>query len=199
MNRRLLMILVVFTCVASAVSPAGAGDKSTFNFGPKVGANISYQWGGNLPADLGEAYAGIIGGLFLRARLLDILMIQPELLYSQQGGKDIHIDYIQIPVLVKLGIPIGSLTPNIFVAPMGCFKVSDNANELIGKLVNLDVKDALFSIGFGAGVDIDVGSFLLTVEGRWTMSTMESFTTNVGFLTDSTKNGTGSILIGFGF
>jgi len=176
------------------MSTAYAGEKSTFNFGPKGGVNINYQWDGDIPT-LGDSYAGFVAGLFLRMRLLSFLMIQPELLYSQQGSSNLHIDYLQIPVLVKLGIPLGSVTPLVFAGPVGAFKVNDDSD--ISDFI--DVKDALFSIAMGAGVDIDIGKFLLTLEGRWTFSTMDSVTTETSVLEASMKNGTGSFIVGFGF
>ncbi len=197
MKKTVFSIMALCICISLMVPAAYAGDKSTFNFGPKAGVNINYQWGGDIPT-LGDTYAGFIAGLFLRIRLLDFLMIQPEVLYSREGSENLHIDYIQIPVLVKLGIPIGSITPNIFGGPVGSFKVWDDAGDLPDN-VKATFHDALFSLAFGASCDIDIGSMLLTVEGRWTFSTMDAITTEVGTLSDSMKNGTGAVIVGFGF
>jgi len=200
MKKKLAATMALSLCLALVATMAYADDeKSTFNFGPKAGVTLNYQWGGDLPNistfnDLGDLYAGFSAGLFLRIRFLSFLMLQPEILYSQQGSSGLHIDYIEIPVLLKLGLPLGNFTPNVFAGPVGAFRVNDdNSNPLI------DVKDALFSLAMGVSCDIDIGKFLLTLEGRWTFSPMDSITTNTILLDDSMKNGTGSFMVGFGF
>jgi hypothetical protein len=191
------MFFTAVCCVFLSIptAPSYADDsKSTFHFGPKGGINIAYQWGGDIP-DIGDSYAGFIAGLFLRIRLVDFLMLQPEVLYSREGSSNLHIDYIQVPLFLKVGIPLGSVTPNVFAGPMAAFRVADNSNPID----NLDINDVLFNLAFGASVDIDIGSHLLTLEGRWTMSPMDSVTTEETILARSLKNGSVAFLVGFGF
>jgi len=191
--KKLAAIVAVTVCLALlAPMAAAAGDKSTFNFGPKAGVNINYQWGGDIPT-INGVDAGFAAGLFLRIRFLSFLMLQPEILYSREGSSSLYIDYIQIPVLLKLGLPLGALTPNVFAGPVGSFRVNDNAGSLI------NVSDALFSLAMGVSLDIDIGQFLLTLEGRWTFSPMDSITTDTVLLQESMKNGTGAFMVGFGF
>lgn len=82
-----------------------------FNWGPKAGLNIS-SLTGDVPST--KSLAGFNAGLFAEIKVLKLLAIQPEVVYSTQGTafedfegesvEDLKLDYINVPVLAKLYI-----------------------------------------------------------------------------------------------
>lgn len=70
----------------------------SIKFGAKIGANFSNL--DSSSATGGNKTGFHIGGL-LELKVLDNLALQPELLYSSQGSKDLKLDYLSLPVLLK--------------------------------------------------------------------------------------------------
>ena len=118
--KNLWKILAIGAFAAMLVLPqtAAAGVK----FGIKGGANIA-----NVNGDFTETIAdwkssvGFCAGIFLELNFGRILTIQPEVLYTMKGadagtGK-LKFDYIEIPILLKIRIPTGSVHPFIFAGP----------------------------------------------------------------------------------
>ena len=122
-------------------------------------------------------------GAFVNIQINENFSIQPELLYIRKGAKqDLEVnttllgyvpanlsgslkwklDYIEIPLLLKVSIPTeGSLKPSFFAGPAISFAVSSNLGfELAGFSEDLDigsfVKSTDFSVVFGGCLDIDL-------------------------------------------
>jgi outer membrane immunogenic protein len=118
--KKLLSVLAIGAFVALLVVPqtASAGVK----FGIKGGANIA-----NVNGDFMEGLEdwkstiGFCGGIFLELNFGRVLTIQPEVLYTMKGANTgdgkLKFDYIEIPVLLKLRIPISSVHPFVFAGP----------------------------------------------------------------------------------
>ncbi|HSD13015.1 MAG TPA: porin family protein [Flavobacterium sp.] len=82
-----------------------------FNWGLKAGLNVS-----SLTGDIEntKSLAGFNAGLFSEIKVLKLLAIQPEVVYSTQGTafddfeghsvESLKLDYINVPVLAKLYI-----------------------------------------------------------------------------------------------
>jgi hypothetical protein len=119
MKRSLAILVVgVFAVLLALPQTSAAGVK----FGLKGGASIA-NVNGNWNDELGDwkSTIGFCGGIFLELNFGKILTIQPEVLYTMKGadtgdGK-LQFDYIEIPVLLKVRIPIGSIHPFIFAGP----------------------------------------------------------------------------------
>lgn len=108
----------VFAAMMALPGQAAAGVR----FGVKGGANVATVNGDFVDA-LGDWQnrVGFCGGIFLEFNLGKVLTLQPEVLYTMKGadtgdGK-LKFDYIEIPVLLKLRIPIGSVHPFLFAGP----------------------------------------------------------------------------------
>lgn len=132
------MLTVVFMLMApnssSAVELKG-GFKIGVNFADFYGADmkeIEEELGGKFEAKLGLCVGG-----FITFNLSDIIVIQPEVLFSMKGSKaegtlfnetlklQFNLHYWEIPVLVKLQIPTqGNVKPNLFVGPCVAIKLS---------------------------------------------------------------------------
>ena len=108
----------VFATMLALPQAANAGVR----FGLKGGANIA-----NVNGDFVDALGdwkntvGFCGGIFLEFNFGRVLTLQPEVLYTMKGagagdGK-LTFDYIEIPVLLKLRIPTGSVHPFVFAGP----------------------------------------------------------------------------------
>ncbi|GAA4114914.1 porin family protein [Aquimarina addita] len=71
----------------------------SFKFGFKGGLNFATINGDGIDADSRTGYhLGAVGQIGVGP----LFAIQPEILYSAQGAKDFDIDYLNVPILVKL-------------------------------------------------------------------------------------------------
>jgi hypothetical protein len=99
---------------------------------------------------------GFTGGLFFTYRANKAFSIQPEVLYSVRGGKNVDLDataaeesirarhdFLEIPVLLKLTAPLNKIKPRLFVGPAIGFLLN---SELDGA----DADDSFKSVDFGA-------------------------------------------------
>lgn len=100
MKKILLIILFIFPLILPA---------QNFYFGVKGGLNLASYKG----EDNGGLYkAGAYAGLFVNYQFTDILSVQTEMVYSQQGSRD-HIngesvtttlDYLTMPLLLQFSL-----------------------------------------------------------------------------------------------
>lgn len=138
--------------------------------GLKLGINIANIYG----SDVGETspLLGISGGAYFSYKLSDVFEIQPGVYFSRKGAKekgvtdtetfdyDFALDYIEVPLLLKVSFPIEKLLirPIVFAGPA----ISFNTNAKISRVIDgyaYDVsydyiKSTEFSFILGAGVSI---------------------------------------------
>lgn len=79
----------------------------SIKLGAKIGANFSDLDGS--AASGGNKTGFHVGGL-LELRVLENLALQPELLYSSQGSKNLQLDYLSLPVLLKFYVTSDKLS-----------------------------------------------------------------------------------------
>jgi hypothetical protein len=151
--KKLWTILVVGAFAGLLVLPQTAS--AGVRFGLKGGANIA-NVNGNWDETLGDwkSSVGFCGGIFLELNFGKILTIQPEVLYTMKGadtgdGK-LKFDYLEIPVLLKLRIPTGSLHPFIFAGPAFGF----NLKALINGVEISDMPAAEYGAVIGGGLQL---------------------------------------------
>ncbi|WP_077400806.1 porin family protein [Cellulophaga omnivescoria] len=87
--------LLAITIIGFSIS----SNAQDIKFGFKGGVNFSTINGDNL--DDIDARTGYHIGAVAQIVLTDMFALQPELIYSAQGIKNLDIDYINIPVLLK--------------------------------------------------------------------------------------------------
>lgn len=181
MKRFLVLTLAALTVAALVPQnlSAAVGIKGGFNF-----ANISIT-----PAEPGmpdfKDLRGLTGGVFFSLNM-GFVGIQPEILYSRRGlmwefDWDIDqtakieymLDYIEIPVLLKLSIlPAGPVRPVVFGGPSFGYllKATGRFTSPEGT-ESEDIKDIFekTAIGgvVGGGIEIKTPAFLLTLDGRY--------------------------------
>ncbi|NOT06666.1 MAG: PorT family protein [Gemmatimonadales bacterium] len=162
----LLALMAIPTIASAQGKPAG--------FGLKVGAvfaNVSNS--GVLPNDMGSR-TGFSAGLALGIPG-GVVGFGAEALYVQHGLKSsasansLKIDYVSIPVYLRLGIPTPGVQPYAYAGPQVSF-------ELRCKIGSSDCPDNTFGGGerkkttyagvIGAGLRLG-GKAGLTIEGRY--------------------------------
>jgi len=154
--------------------------------GPKAGLNIASIGGDDadqiLEGQSLDSKTGFSGGLFFMYQFSNMFAIQPEAYYTMKGatysesGADltISLDYIEVPLLFKLLIPIegSNIKPSIFAGPSIGFNMTAKSKvEFEGESEENDFKDETasteFSLAFGGGLGFMVGKNELGVDVRY--------------------------------
>jgi hypothetical protein len=163
--------------------------------------------------------AGLLAGAFLGIPITDVVSIEPQVLFSQKGAKvegtgnnsdlegSIRINYIEVPVLLKLWFPgyNSQVTPFLFAGPAVGFKVSCKAEGVILAVTGdrdceevevISVKSTDFSGTVGGGIKFRAGNQLVILDARYT----HGFT-NINDSNDDRdiKNRAFAVTIGLGF
>lgn len=167
----------------------------------------------------------IIGGVF-GIKLHEMFTIQPEVLFSMKGIKaevdesslKINYNYLEIPVLLRLNIPAGSVIPNFYVGPAVAFRLGINGEaEIMGIALDLpdeeiefmeeNTKSVDFGLAMGGGIDINAGPGNIVLDIRYTLGLlkiqkltdeMEDFGMTEDDLSEE-KNGVLSFMVGYTF
>lgn len=131
----------------------------TVSIGPKIGLNLA-NYSGAVTND--RSLAGIQAGGIVEIQLIDLVSIQPELLFSIQGAsfenvKDVY-NYVNLPIMGKI-YPIeglyGEVGPQIGFLLSANEKSIDNTNRA---QFTQQIKTVDFGLNFGAGYKLpDLG------------------------------------------
>lgn len=182
-------------------------------FGLKAGVNIS-NFNGSDAGDL-DSRTGFLGGAFFAYDFNDMFSIQPEAFYSMKGAKQtftdlgetitgtFKLDYIEIPVLIKLNIPLkggSTVKPSIFAGPALGIKVASTVEvESGGQSASSDVENVSstdFGFVFGGALGFDVSGHELGFDVRYNLGLTSVFDSA---LEADVKNSVISIAAYFGF
>lgn len=165
-------------------------------FGIKAGANVA-----NVNGDVTESLqdwkntVGFCGGIFLEFNLGKVLTIQPEVLYTMKGsetaeGGKLDLDYIEVPVLLKVRLPIASIHPFLIAGPAFGW----NLQALVDGIEISDMPTSDYSAVFGGGLQLGRS---LHLDVRYTMSLQKLEIPDIGAI--DLKNGVLSATLGFAF
>lgn len=185
-----LLILVLF----SFGRPAYA----LMRLGIQGGVNLA-----NLSSDLQSSYeqrTGLTLGALVEFGLGEWLTLQPELLYTQKGANlgfiTTKLDYLDIPVFLKLVFPLPLIKPFIFAGPRLSLKASANSDVSgISSTPITSAKSTVFGLDFGAGGELGISpvtSFFVSL--KYSMDFDSAFEA-----ANSGKNKSFAILGGFIF
>jgi hypothetical protein len=109
-------------------------------YGFKAGGNFSdVTFTGKSSAD---TRTGFVAGFFISYGINDKLVIQPELQYSSQGSKQLKLEYLQFPVMVKYDI---IKKVNFQLGPQIGIKI----HEFEDQVQNID-----YGINIGLGLEV---------------------------------------------
>ena len=201
----------VFVLIAAAIVCMSAS--AQFQFGAKVGFDMTHFWGEDAPTGVQPNYQV---GLMMEYKFTPKFAIAPEVVFAAQGGKatgdvydddvegiikakgTFHTNYINVPVMLKF-----YATPNfsIDLGPQIGFNVY-NKMTASGKIASIEAKETIdlkditkavdFGVGLGATYNLTDNAF---VQARYTMGL-----TNVFDVPDShEKNGNVQIAFGMKF
>jgi hypothetical protein len=164
-------------------------------FGLKGGANIA-NVNGNFTGELSnwKSTVGFCAGIFLELNLGRILTIQPEVLYTVKGADSgtgkLKFDYLEIPVLLKLRIPTGSVHPFVFAGPAFGFSLK----ALIDGVKISDMPTADYGAVLGGGLQLGRS---IHIDVRYTMGLQKLAIPDLD--TIDLKNGVLSATLGLAF
>lgn len=174
----------------------GISSAQELDLGLKAGANFS-NFSDTKGADMSNK-TGYHVGAFAAMRFGSIA-IQPELLYSQQGakfsGKDIDLNYVNVPVLLKYYIVSGL---NLQVGPQFGFVVDDNIKNVFGG-IGEGIETNNFDVSGLVGVGLDL-PFGIRLDGRYNFGMGKVLKSNVANVEDpSFKNSVFTLSVGYSF
>jgi len=175
--KKYLILALIFTALTSVSFGQG------MQLGLKAGVNFSNLVGDDIEG--AESKTGFVGGLFFMYQFNKLFAIQPEAYYTMKGATDeqvilgetadltISLDYIEIPILFKVLIPIENspIRPSVFVGPYVGFNSTAKAKlEYMGDSQEEDIEDVKstdFGLVFGAGLGFPVGTNEVGVDFRY--------------------------------
>ena len=204
--KRLMTVLVIaaFAGLIALPKPAAAG----VQFGLKAGANIAKPTGADAEDPLAtiKSRVGFTGGIFLAFNFGKVLTIQTEVLYTMKGATYVALDdsytdklygdYIEIPLLLKLKIPLPVIQPFVFAGPSVGFKLSEKVESDGVPLDEKLFKNNDYGAIFGAGLNLG-RSFMIDV--RYSLGLQKVINTIEGEVPPDYKNGVWSATIGIAF
>ncbi|MDQ6611781.1 MAG: PorT family protein [Gemmatimonadota bacterium] len=167
---------------------------------------------------------GLNVGVFARIPLAGMVSLQPEVHYAQNGvtleatggevGKlDLHIDYVEVPVLLRLDIPTGSsIHPILLAGASAAYRVKCQlSGGASGATASFDCesnpgssstsvdpfKKSDFSVVGGAGLALTSMGRSISLQARYTLGLQTIATDTADGI--KPKNRALSILLGIGF
>ncbi|TSE04123.1 MULTISPECIES: porin family protein [Aquimarina] len=132
----------LFLLAIAVISFSVSSNAQDIKFGFKGGVNFATLNGDDVNDNL-DGRTGYHIGAVLQVSLAETIALQPELLYSAQGIEDTDIDYLNLPVLVKLKF---AKIFSVEAGPQFGFVVNDDFE--VGDPESFDLSGAV-----GAGVE----------------------------------------------
>ena len=219
--KRLIAIIVTGALALMLLLP-NPSSATGIKGGLKIGASMAKLHGDDvedftdvLGAGL-KSRIGFCAGGFITFNITGMFAIQPEVLYTMKGVRwegEINgatplkvwmkLDYLEIPVLVKIMAPSpGGVNPYLFAGPVFALKLSSKMKaEYAGESAEEDIEDLKgtdFGLVIGAGVDFGFGASgmgKMTLDVRYSLG----LSTISDFEGDDVKNGVFSLMVGFSF
>jgi hypothetical protein len=180
-----MMVLVLLTGVQASAQSFDMGLEAGMNFSSFIGSGVSSNLGGTVSSRL-----GFVGGGYLSLNFGPNFSIRPELLYEQKGAQisgtttSYEADYIEVPVLLKIGLGIPVINPSILIGPSFDWNTLSSLPGNAGAVNNGDV-------GLVGGLEFDFSNFC--INGRYELG-LDNVTGN-----SSIQNGTFTVLMGYSF
>jgi len=143
-----------------------------------------------------------------RRAFIGLVAIQPELLYVQKGAKcdvdpftgtdigetyTVKLDYLQLPVLAAMSVPLPSLVkPRIFAGPYVAYNLKAQGSYANASPTDLDfIKAFDYGAVVGIGTDLDFLIAKVMLDGRYTFGLASIHEDG-----DDVKNRTISVMVG---
>ncbi len=192
--KRAFVSMAVVTALIGSVAPAAHAQSG---LGIKGGASFStVSSSGVLPGALQSRTGYAIGLAYESGSPLGLGI---EGLYSQQGvtsttpGDSRELNYIDVPVYLRLSMPVPGISPFAYAGPQASFEMACHAGG--SNCPDTGRPKTTYAGVIGAGVRLMGG---LTLEGRYVYGLTDLKLATVQS-TDSYKSRTFMVLVGFGF
>lgn len=192
--KRAFVSMAVVTALIVSVAPVA---RAQGGLGIKGGATFSnVSSAGVLPGALKSRTGYSIGLGYASGSPLGLGI---EGLYTQQGvtsttpGDSRELNYIDVPVYLRLGVPTPGISPFAYVGPQASFEVACHAGG--GDCPDTGRPKTTYAGVIGAGLRLMGG---LTVEGRYVYG-LTDLKLNTVQSTGSYKSRTFMLLVGLGF
>ncbi|MEZ4414642.1 MAG: porin family protein [Gemmatimonadota bacterium] len=138
--------------------------------------------------ELGDTFRrnAVAGGVFMSFRANDRIVVVPNLLYQQQGFRvdnadadaTFKVDYVTLPLLLQVDLTQANrLRPRIFAGPSIGFQALCGVSGIVDGVdddydcddpeIDVNTATTVYALVVGAGVDWQVGRWILGVEGRY--------------------------------
>lgn len=230
--KRFFTIGLIAAMTFVIVMPASA---QLFGISVKGGLNLSTLRGDfefvedGIEVDPGfSTKTGFVAGVAFNTGLIPLLSLQTEILYSEKGAKldmpfddiddfasidaSIDLTYLEVPVLLRAGLPIPGFSPFLYAGPAFAYNLSAEITSDIeftdnGQQFSVsgseDIKDEIksFDVGFivGAGLEFGLPMLKLHAEVRYTMGLSNISDVDNNNDTIDIKNGVVSLMVGVTF
>jgi len=143
----IVAILAIFSFTSMNAQGAKFGIKAGVNFA-QLHAEID-----GFGSETSDSKTGFFVGGVADIEISEKFHIQPELLYSSEGGEDVPFDYINVPVIAKYYVAEGF---NVQAGPQIGYLLSvDGDSDLEG------ANRITFGFDFGVGYDINENFFAI--------------------------------------
>lgn len=192
----LTALLFAFTGLMS-ISKA----QSPLSFGVKGGINVANFTGTDADPDSRTAFT--IGASLDISIPMAPIGVESGVYYSQKGAESgnstLKVDYIEVPVLAKIGFgPPGPFSPHIVAGPYVGFNINAEVEDGGGNTVDMEEFVNEVDIGgmVGLGADFSLGLAKLNAQVRYSMGFTSVFTDQFD---DDEKNAVLSVVVGFSF
>jgi hypothetical protein len=133
-------------------------------YGLRAGLNVS-NYGGDSEMD---SRIGFHAGMMMQYHMHPMLILQPELLYTQRGAQDEAtilgvktelkqtLHYVELPIFLKLGLGEGNLKFQPYLGPELRYLIAAKYKTKVGSAEQTgDIKD-LADLDFGLGIGLDL-------------------------------------------
>lgn len=171
---------IILLCVMLAGTWFIQNTNAQITLGAKAGVTYSSLFGSG--ADEANTRSNVAAGFFVNMGF-GLLALQPELLWMQKGAaninrdynieEDFKIQYLEIPVLFKVRIPLGKIYPNAYIGPYyarqlnGTYSFSQLDYGAAVVTQDLEYKDDEIGAVGGVGLDIVAKRLFYTVDARY--------------------------------
>jgi hypothetical protein len=181
------LVLVGMTPVSTSAMNMGVGIKAGLNMASISGTGES------------KTKMGLAALALLDMQFSDMFGAQIELGYVMNGAKasegdgSLSLNYLAIPLLFKIILPVPAVNPYIIVGPsIGILMAATESDGTNDRDVKAGFAGTDFGLAFGAGVNIPMG---LIVELRYTLGLSKLDKDGNG----DNKNGAFAIMAGWEF
>jgi hypothetical protein len=179
-----------------------ADAQTSMAIGPKAGFSVT-SFTGNPNGTVSTTSVGL-GGLFVNFHFLEFLALQPELLIHRKGADyiannvktEVHINYFEVPILLKVMIPIEKhMYPHFFAGPTFSYNMSSTYSSTDTQSGRNVINKGDVGGVAGAGIDFEWDHVYLNLDGRYGIG----FNTIGNTANLNIKNNNLTFMIGLGY